>query len=163
MEKIKNFVYDKSDLLVAVIIIALSALVIWFGINNIMEPLTETADAQGGQLQSEDAATTEPAVTSDAATTTGTAAATSPAATTKGSTATNAAVTKKAAKIKISAGDDTDVIASNLVAAKVIKDKNKFYTKLEKLGLSSRIQEGTFNIPAGSTLEDVCRIITETN
>lgn len=175
MEKIKNFIYDKSDLLVAVVIIALAALIIWLGINNIMRPMTETADAQNGQGQAEEPVTTRPAVSSgtviitggattdSAATTSGTAtsgAATSGTATTTTGGATG---TAKAAKIAISAGEDSDTIADSLIEAKVIKDKNKFYSMLEELGLSSKIQEGTFNIPAGSTLEDVCRIITETN
>lgn len=154
MEKFKNFVYDKSDLLIALLIIAVAGLIIWFGINNIMEPYTEKADAKTATQVEEPVDTTTPPA-ADATTT-------DDAQQTPAENSADGGTTQ-AASIIILAGENSDQIAEKLLAAKVIPDKNTFYAKLEELGIANKIQEGTFEIPAGSSLEDVCKIITKTN
>ncbi len=156
MEKFKNFVYDKSDLLVALLIIAIAALVIWFGISNIMKPYTHQAEAQSTVSE-------EP--TEEPANTTASAGILTPAATDKSAENDKNAgdITTKAAKIIIQPGENSNQIAEKLIASGAITDKNAFYAKLEELGIASMIQEGTFEIPAGSSLEVVCRIVTKTN
>ena len=152
MEKLKNFIYDKSDLLVALVIVAAAALIIWLGINNIMKPYTESAEAKN-LIQSEEPADVQ--ATQGAA---NTQADTPPAVQTP-----PAETTAQPTKVVIQAGDNSDDIAEKLLTAGVITDKNTFYAKLDELGLSSKIQLGTFEIPAGSTLDDVCKIVTKTN
>lgn len=157
MEKIKNFVYDKSDLLVAIIIVGLAALVIWFGITNIMKPVTEdpaVASGKPGTEQSTDAAISEGAVNTPAA-------ATTPAAVPE--QAPQAQPEQKPIKITISSGDTSDQIGEKLLAAGAITDKKAFAAKLEELGLATKLQEGTFKIPVGTTMEDICKIVTKTN
>ena len=151
MEKLKNFIYDKSDLLVALLIIAVAALIIWFGINNIMEPYTQKADAKTSQQTEQPVSNDNPVVQPEQQTT--------PAA----EAPKDPEVTKKTAKIIIQPGENSDQIADKLIAAGAITDKNTFYAKLDELGIASKIQEGSFEIPAGSSLEVVCRIITKTN
>lgn len=152
MEKVKNFIYDKSDLLLALLIVAVAALIIWFGISNIMKPYTDKAEARTDKQVEQSVANDEPVAATDQQT--------SPAASEEPN---DQYVTKKTAKIIIQPGEDSDQIADKLIAAGAITDKNTFYAKLDELGISTRIQEGSFEIPAGSSLEAVCRIITKTN
>lgn len=156
MEKFKNFLYDKSDLLVALIIVAAAAVIIWFSINNIMEPIAaESDDTASGKAQTEES--------TDATTTSGAAVTGSAADSKLDNGQQTDQGSAKAAKIIISAGESSDQIAEKLLAAGVITDKNAFFSKLDELGIAGKIQEGSFEIPAGSTLEQVCKIITKTN
>lgn len=146
MEKFKDIIYDKSDILIALIIVALAGLIIWFSVNNIMKPVEVKADAQ---TQVEEVTTDEATdipVTGEA----------------EGPESVSIE-TGTPASIIIQPGEDSNQIAEKLLAAGAISDKNEFYAKLEELGLASRIQEGTFEIPYGSTLDVVCKIITKTN
>jgi cell division protein YceG involved in septum cleavage len=163
MEKIKNFVYDKSDILVTLVIIAIAAAIIWFGINNIMKPYEIEAQAQPTTTE-EDTATPSaatPVTTPPATTATGVVTPTG-----QGIAANNnkgEPVSAKAAKIIIQSGETSDQIWDKLVAAGAIKNKNTFISTLEKLNIVNKVQLGTFQIPAGATVEDVCRIITKTS
>lgn len=149
MEKFKNFIYDKSDLLVALLIVAIAGLVIWFGIHNIMSPIEEDSNVKTSTQVSD--STTDSGVASDG----------------KFSQDDNLEQDKKStsakeAKIIISSGEGNDQVAEKLLASGAISDKSVFLSKLEEMNLATKVNEGTFTIPAGSTLEEICRIITRT-
>lgn len=158
MEKIKNFLYDKSDLFVALLIVAIAGLVIWFGINNIMEPVTEDPTTKTTAQVTEETTTTDSGV--DTNSDNSNAADNSTNAEDK--KASENSGSPKEVKIIISAGETNDQVAEKLLVDKAISSKADFMAKLQEMGLETKVNQGTFTIPAGSSLEQICKIITRT-
>lgn len=156
MEKIKNFIYDKSDLFVALLIVAIAALVIWFGINNIMRPISDDTSAQAKSQVTEET-TSDSAVTNSGVETDQSAEANSTEPKKEETTGTT-----KEAKIIISAGETTEQVAEKLLVSEAITNKADFLSTLKSMGLETKVNQGTFTIPAGSTNEQICKIITKT-
>jgi len=152
MEKFKNFVYDKSDLLVALLIIALAGLVIWFGINNIMKPYAGSTDTKANtEATDQDAGLAGSATIGND----------EDPGEDAGETPTD--TPSESFKIIIQQNESSEQIADKLIAVGAIESKAVFYAKLEEMGLAARLQTGSFEIPAGASLEDVIRILTKTN
>ena len=153
MEKLKDFIYDKSDLLVALLIVGVAALVIWIGINNIMEPYTGNADSTANVEAEKDPESADSATVEEE----GTAESTTAAALDEDG------VTTKAAQIIIQEGETSEQVAEKLLAAGVIQSKSTFFVMLDRMKLAEKLQAGQFDIPAGSSLEDIIHIITRTH
>ena len=185
--------YNKGDVLIAILIIIVAAVVIYSRVGVIMDysengarerqllpPLTienirgwlgldkpaEGADGQGGAytepesaapagtenepaapLQSETPAEEEPADPEPAA-------AALPDDTPAEPPGSPAEVT-----ITINAGDSASVIADKLLAAGAIDDRAAFLSEVVAKGADSKLKQGTFNIPAGSTISDIIAIL----
>ena len=54
---------------------------------------------------------------------------------------------------------DTD-IAKLLIDAKLIGDESELYSAIEEAGAEGKLKYGTFSIPAGSTALDIVKIMT---
>jgi hypothetical protein len=63
-------------------------------------------------------------------------------------------------KIVVDAGDAASVIADKLLAAGAISDKQAFLSDVAAQGADSRLKMGTFTIPAGASHADIIAILT---
>jgi len=181
----RDFFYNKGDVLITILIIAVAVVVIYFRIGvvmgdpdpgerlkNLVSPIIEyiTGDRERGNTEgagdvqaSEDPVTetpeqaespvvedtpqdTEPAVTETPAPTE------NPPEELPGSAAE--------IKITINAGDAASTIADKLLQAGAIDDKQAFLEEVNAQGAASRLKQGTFTIPAGSSIKDVIAILT---
>ena len=61
--------------------------------------------------------------------------------------------------ITINAGDAASIIADKLLAAGAISDKQAFLAEVEAQGAASKLKQGTFTIPAGSSISDIIKIL----
>ena len=65
-------------------------------------------------------------------------------------------------KFEVKQGEYLSNVASNLKKAGLIEDSSAFVKKVEEMKLESKLQIGEFTIPAGSSMEDIAKIITRT-
>jgi len=70
------------------------------------------------------------------------------------------AVTAADAKITINAGDTASAIADKLLEAGAIPDKQAFLDEVHARDAASRLKQGSFTIPAGSSTSDIIGILT---
>ncbi|MDR1028521.1 MAG: endolytic transglycosylase MltG [Clostridiales Family XIII bacterium] len=152
----KNFLYNKSDLFVALAIIVIAAFIIWTRINAIMDfPSNENPDAETNNA----AVAGEDAVDPDAAT--------DPNATTESpadaGNASNDPPAQQPAAVQfvVEPGQATSTIADNLLAANLIPTKEEFLSAVRSMGVESRLKAGTFNIPTGMSVPDIINILTK--
>ena len=61
--------------------------------------------------------------------------------------------------ITVNAGDAASTIADKLLAAGAISDKQAFLAEVEAQGAASKLKQGTFTIPAGSSISDIIKIL----
>jgi len=64
-------------------------------------------------------------------------------------------------KLSIPQGSDSSKIADILQASGAVEDAEEFLTKCETMEKSTKLKAGDFEIPKGSSLEDVINIITK--
>ena len=128
MRKLKDFFYDKNDIIIVLIILAVAAFIIYTRIETIMEYPEELAARNAAAEASESAEISE---TSDA----------------------NVSIT-------IKDSDTPSDIGEKLYDAGLVASASEFqkYIKSEKKEKS--INSGTFQIPTGSSQEEILNIIT---
>jgi len=61
--------------------------------------------------------------------------------------------------ITVNAGDAASTIADKLLAAGAISDKQAFLTEVIAQKADSKLKQGTFTIPAGSTVNEIIKIL----
>ena len=146
MRKIKDFFYDKNDIIIVLIILAAAAFIIYTRIGAIMdypEVLAEKA-----------AATTTEASASDASSSSETKASTSTKSTSDGSASGTVSIT-------IDSSDSAVTVAEKLYAAGLVKSDTEFEGYVSNMGQEGSIKAGTFQIPKGSSNEKILNIITQ--
>ena len=67
----------------------------------------------------------------------------------------------KTVSFKVTAGESSYKVAENLYRAGLIDDPNKFNTYLEQNGYDNTTHVGSFNIPEGSTYEQIANTISK--
>lgn len=144
MRAIRNFIYNFSDIFVAIIIIALAAFLIWTRIDIIVDSPAKYAAST---------TTTEATVDTD----TGVAAEDGQGA--AGGT-TDSDVEYK--QVVIPSGSSTDVVAGVLKQAGLVVNVDDFTYQVQQMGVEGQIQAGTHNIPRGSSMEEVIKILCQT-
>lgn len=178
MEKLKDFLYDKNDILVALIIVLIAGLIITSRINVIMTyPQKLVADKQGNVIESdltknkhdggEDSSTDSgnksnsiegapdisTGIDKDEKSSTG--------AKTTGSAVDKNSKTGAPHSLYISYGSSTTKIADDLVNGKILKDKNEFLNAVTAAGAENKLKAGNFVIPADATAAEIVAIITK--
>ena len=146
MNKIKDFFYDKNDVIVALIILAVAVFIIYVRIGDIMKyPETLVATNQTTtSAVSENATLTETMAPGTAAT--------------DESTVTAAADTKS---ITISDDAISTTVSKQLQDAGLIASSTDFEAALKKYHMAGSIRSGTFQIPTDATNEEIIEIITK--
>lgn len=136
MNRIKDFFYDKNDIIVAVIILIAAAVVIYIRVDKIMaypETLLNSGAAQETVQQE-----TEPAEPSSQ----------------------QAGQDTDMKSIEIADTPVAATVAKQLEAAGVVSSAKEFEADLSKYKMSNRIQPGSYQFPANMTNEQVIEVIT---
>ena len=145
MNRIKDFFYDKNDVIVAFIILLAAAVIIYFRIGDIMKyPETLVHSAATGETTAS-VAVTETTV--------------APAAGSDAAKATTAVAETKSITITQDAASTT--VAKQLEKAKLVSSAKEFKAALEKYDMAGSIRSGTYQIPVGATNEKIIEIITK--
>ncbi len=140
MRAIRNFIYNFSDIFVAIIIIALAAFLIWTRIDIIVDSPAKYAAST----------TTETTADKDVAT--------------ADSTTTTAQTTDPNVEYKevvIPSGSSTDVVAGVLKQAGLVVNVDDFTYQVQQMGVEGQIQAGTYQIPRGSSMQEVINILCQ--
>jgi len=180
----RDFFYNKGDVLVAILIIVVAAAVIYFrvgivmgtdpaeGLKNLISPLFSSNQTEEGPSEEAAKGGEEPENTVAPVPEPDTAGPPAEADTTEqtqqeeeppvqeeeGSGQPSAGAA--GATITINAGDAASTIADKLVAAGAISDKQAFLNEVDAQGAASRLKQGTFTIPAGSSVNDIIKLLT---
>lgn len=182
MNRIKDFIYDKNDLLVALVIVVLAAFLIVSRVDVIMAyPSTielEMDNAAGDRIAQENPKNdlTKPSggADGDSDEADGHNSDEAPDAQSPENANTSEKTEKQpkdnqeesntgegAVSVYIDYGSTAGQIAQLLLDSGVIDSKENFYDVLSSTGADTRLQAGTFSIPANSSIEEVIRIITQ--
>lgn len=153
MGKIKDLLYDISDILTAICIVGIASLIIWFSISNIMEyPSIVSAQQQNEENQNfglavpvGDNTSTDSAIDSETETA-------------NTDTTTGSAV--DVYSIYINYGEATSTIAQKFVDVGFFDSVEEFNTLVTQMNAASSIKAGNFIIPSNATPEEVIKEIT---
>lgn len=144
MNRLKDLLYDKSDIIVALVIIAIASLVVFSRIDAILSyPETFAADAP---------ATTATAITAEEP------------QTTEGATEGDVEVTDETVEmlaVYINYGESLQTIADKFVLVELVSTSAEFLSAIEDAGAATEIKSGNFIIPSDATMEEVIEIITQ--
>jgi len=181
----RDFFYNKGDVLIAILIILVAAVVIYFRVGvvmgdsdpgerlkNLFSPILtfitgergsdEAASGEEGQGNNDSAAET-PVQTEPNS---GTEAPPEQAPATEEPAGGEGPPVEEPpppgaaeVKITINAGDAASTIADKLLQAGAISDKQAFLSEVDAQGVASKLKQGTFTIPAGSSIKDIISIL----
>lgn len=167
-ERLKDWIYDSSDLFTAIIIIIFAAFIITGRIHSIMA-YPETLNAATSQETG-----TQAVIHSEGSTKVNTDTTTTPANSTTVPTQQQTDASAKPTvssqtqppaggnvKITIPQGAAGERIAKILVENGLVNQSSDFLNVLKKSGLESKLRSGTYNIPSGSTPDQIIKILTE--
>jgi hypothetical protein len=173
----RNFLYNKSDILIAVIIIAVAAVIIWTRVDAIMN----TGDKDGGNTsvateESEetdappapDAPEGEQPVSDGAVSTEGETPVEGEAppegeAPAQGETPeVEAPVDDEPVEFTIEAGSAASTVASDLESSGLVESAQAFLDELKAQDKETQLKAGTFEIAPGSSVADIVRKVTNT-
>jgi len=184
----RDFFYNKGDVLITILIVLVAATVIYFRVGVVMgdsdpgeriknffvtlisssqtaeEPLPDAQageDGQGSAQEDEPGGQTETPAQDTADTQQETP---PPADEDPGAQETpppeEPDVTTAGTTITINAGDSASTIADKLLSAGAITDKQAFLAEVSAQKADSRLKQGTFSIPEGSSMNDIIAILT---
>ncbi|MDR2610889.1 MAG: hypothetical protein LBC58_05480 [Clostridiales Family XIII bacterium] len=157
----RNFLYNKSDILVALVIVVVAIIIIWSRIDAIMgsdsaadKKPAKTTEQEGAADTGEDASADDNTVQPpDANTEQPSDTETPPADTTQ--TPAAGEVVKFSVKSGMSSGE----IASALKDAGLVASVEEFNTAMHAQSAETKLRAGTFDIPAGSTPDQIVSIL----
>lgn len=132
MNRIKDFFYDKNDIIVTLIILAAAALIIFIRVDKIMaypETLTDTNTASSSVSQEQSPASSETAA----------------------SNVKSVSITEDATPA---------AVAKQLEETGIVSSASDFEAALKKYKMTDSILSGTFQIPDGATTDQIIEIIT---
>lgn len=134
MKKLKDFFYDKNDVIIVLLIVAAAALIIYTRIDSIMSYPAEYASQAAATETKETTEITQPSSTEE--------------------------TTAKDVTITIKDSDTSSSVADKLYEAGLIDSADDFEAFVDSSDKSDAIQSGTFQIPSGSSHEEILDIIT---
>jgi hypothetical protein len=144
MNKFKDIIYDKSDILVALIIISIAGLVIFSKINAILSyPEIFAATLKPMEIS-------KSAISWDIGST-------SPSAAVNGA---NSAIDEiEMLGIYVNYGESLQTIAEKFVSVGLFSTTEEFLAAIEEANVQTQIKTGNFIIPSNATPEEVIEII----
>jgi len=156
---LRDFFYNKSDLLVALAIILVAAIVILSRVNAIMNyPDTRETEAKTAQsAQSDDVSAVDETEVTDELVATDESIAQDNAAGADEQTAQQEP--PATVEFIISAGESAGKIAENLHAQGLIEDESGFLAELVAQGADTKLKIGTFTIPSGASVSEIIQIL----
>ncbi len=175
MNKLKDIIYDKNDLLIALVILLCASFVIYEKIDVIMDypsslgaqTLTEqkevAVDYTGTTEDTDETNASTDQENTDSSSDQDKKAATEDSSKPESNSSDNADNKTQPEKftLTIDYGATGSQIAQDLVDSGLLNSKQEFYDAVNKAGADTRLQAGSFNIPVGSTPDEIISIITE--
>jgi hypothetical protein len=160
----RNFLYNKSDILAAAIIIIVAIIIIWSRIDAILNSDNVAAAKNPAQTGQEDTtlATDDVVVPADDNTV-------QPPDNNANANAnenppadeqTKALAAGEIVKFKVKSGMSSGDIATALKKAGLIASTDEFNKAVKKKKVEDRLQIGTFSIPAGSSIDKIIDMLT---
>ncbi len=149
MRAIKNFIYNTSDILVALIILAVAVLLIWSRIDVIMG-YPDANEAKGTQVEAEANVPDLEITTEDPG------AADLP----EGAGYSGPADPENYIKVTIPAGSSNDVVAGLLKQAGVLTETNDFINAIQGSQYNGAVIPGDHWIPKGADMNAVIQALT---
>jgi hypothetical protein len=168
MKKLKDIYYDLNDIMVAVIIVAIAALVIVTNIDSILNyPSGIATEIQTPEKQTPTTYAENPPITNEGGADTTSGQGTTDAAV-GGGTATGGGVTGNTGtgevvnySVYINPGETGDQIADKMIGVGLFKDRQQFHDAVAAAGADGKLRAGNFIIPSDSTPAEVISIITQ--
>lgn len=168
MERIKDFFYDISDLLISLLIIAVIFMVISWKLNesipidSTLAPQTvdEPAAAPDAAVENPDGvklASDSPDLTADASD------ADKPIAEQPAANTAPKPASVKEITIKIPSGSPGVAIGKILKENGLITDISAFIKKVDEMGVGPKLRSGSFKLKTGMSLESIIKVIANMN
>lgn len=140
MNKLKDFFYNKNDIIIVLIVLIVAALIIYTRIGAIMDYPEKSA---------EKAATTQTTQTTVEESTS-----------VASSKAAGSSSASKNISVVIEDSDTASSVAEKLYKSGLIDSASKFNDYIDEQNKTGSIITGTFQIPSNSTYEEILNIIT---
>ncbi len=165
MKTLKDIFYDLNDVMVALIILAIAALVIVTNIDSIIDyPSSVSAEVQMPEKETPTTYAENPPVTNDI---TGSAI-DGNGTDSDGKNTTGGGVTGNTGNgevvnysVYINPGETGDQIADVLIGVGLFKDRQQFRNAVTAAGADGKLKAGEFIIPSDSTPAEVVSILTQ--
>ena len=148
----RNFIYNKSDIIVAVLIIIVALVIIFFRVNAIMDfgdaaTVTSNSPAEGSTsadpAEGEDEGEVPEDLNPD-----------------DQAGVEDQAASGESVSFVVPSGASSDSIASDLASQGLISSADEFLNEVKAQQLETKLMSGTFSIPAGSSVADIVKILT---
>lgn len=153
MRAIRNFIYNFSDIFVAIIIIALAAFLIWTRIEIIMDYPSSHSDKAVAQVTA--AADTEAADKNESTSQE------TPVSQAETTPSESEAPAVEYIEVTIPSGSSTEVVAGILKQSNIITNTNDFTWQVKQMGVDGQILAGTHKIPKGSSMSDMIKVLCQ--
>ena len=148
MKKIKDFLYNINDIVIALVIVALAALLIISRINVLMDYSTVAEASSSTEVAtSDDGGNGEDSGDGEASG--------------EGEGGEVSADGSYPHSLYIAYGESTDSIGQSLVNLGLFSSVEEFNTAVDAAGAATKLQAGTFTIPQNATHEEVIEILTK--
>lgn len=144
MNKIKDIIYNKNDILIILIILAVAGLLIWSRIDVIMDYPSKLIASNTPEASQEEQPAAE---TPETAT---------PGGAGESSTTPEAVVMYS---VYIESGESLESIANKFVSVGLFESTKQFIQLANDMGVTTQIKAGNFIMPSDSTPEEVMNII----
>ena len=166
MNKLKDIYYDLNDIMVALIIVAIAALVIVTNIDSILNyPSVIAAEAQTHEEQTPTHYAENPPIANEGGGDTTAGRGTTDAAV-GGGTTTVGGVTGNTGtgevdnySVYINPGETGDQIADKMIGVGLFKDRQQFHDAVAAAGAEGKLRAGNFIIPSNATPAEVISIL----
>ncbi|MDR1068507.1 MAG: endolytic transglycosylase MltG [Clostridiales Family XIII bacterium] len=163
----RNFLYNKSDVLVAAVIVIVAIIIIWSRIDAIMKSDNPSATKQPAKTTTEQAGTDAAADDDTVQPPAGDAGAGSQGTTAADQTSTGEGMAPLAdgteVTLTVQSGMSSDQIAVALKDAGLIASSDEFNTAVTAKGAEKKLRAGSFKIPAGSSVDAIIDILTKSS
>lgn len=169
MNRLKDFIYNKNDIVIALVIVVIAAYIIVERIDTIMDypaMMTALASEEKAELESGSSVTPQPPPAQDSEEGDSDEEPDPPIET---ETPDNSDVADKTTgepsnrqvSIYIEYGSSGSDIAQLIVDSGLLESRDAFYDAVAASGADTKLQAGSFKIPANATPEEIIRIITK--
>jgi hypothetical protein len=164
----RNFFYNKSDILIAIIIIAVAAVIIWSRVNAIMDSGDDGKESQvvnaGDQVvpdvESTGGAVTDEQPTGEEQTSEGEQTTEEGEGTTEDETSDDEPADDKPVKFTVEIGSSASVVADDLEAAGLVESADAFLKELKSQNAETKLKAGTFKIKPGTAVTEIVKKLT---
>ena len=144
MNKIRDIIYNISDILVTLLIIIAALLLISWRVSAIMHYGSPDDTASGAQVEETDTSADADSSAGDGS----------------GDANDNIPAPTGDVSFTVSANQSAEAIGQALADAGLVADKQTFINAVNAAGAATRLKAGSFTIPAGSTPEQIVAILT---